>query len=276
MAAELLQAGLIDEDELMHHQYSHVLSRALGPQRNVRVDTLVIDIAPGDRFLLCSDGLHEYLEDEAWLARELGVAEGLEDAAEELVTFANTAGGHDNITALVVDIRPDEPEIEIVDEMSVDLQHRFDAIAGVFLFEKLSLALLARVLNHCEINDYEAGDVVVTEGEPCEQLMVVLDGTFIVSHEGNPDGFFVRGEHAGVTTLLAPRRARATLTAREPSRLLLLKRKPFWKLIRQRPWLGVGLLERLGRRLSLDLDRSIERREDGDPSTTPVDPRERI
>jgi serine/threonine protein phosphatase PrpC len=276
MAAELLQAGLIEENELMHHQYSHVLSRALGPQRNVRVDTLVIDITPSDRFLLCSDGLHEYLEDESWLARELRAVDDLDEVAEELVAFANTAGGHDNITAVVVEVRPDEPEIEIVDEMSVDLQHRFDALGGVFIFEGLSLALLARVLSHCEINDYEAGAVVMTEGQPCDQLMVVLDGIFIVSHDGNADGFFVRGEHAAATTLLAPRGARATLTAREPSRLLILRRKPFWKLIRQRPWLGVGLLERLGRQLSLDLDRSIERRDDGDPSTTPVDPHERI
>ena len=76
--------------------------------------------------------------------------------------------------------------------------------------------------------------------------------------------------------MLSPRRARATLTAKEYSRLLVLKRKPFWKLIRRRPWLGVSLLERLGRRLSLDLDRSIEKLDDDDPETKVVKPRERL
>lgn len=275
MANELMQAGLIDKDEASHHQYSHVLSRALGPQKSVRVDTLVLDVTPGDRFLLCSDGLHELIEDETWLARQMVGGEDLEAVAEELVSYANTAGGHDNITAVVVEIRPDEPEIEIVDEMSVDLQNRFEALGGVFLFGGLSLALLARVLNHCELVEYERGGVVIAEGAPCEHLMVVLDGSLKVSHTGQEDGRLQAGDHAGATTLLAPRLARATLEAATQSRLLILKRRAFWDLIRQRPWLGVGLLERLGRQLSQDLDRSIEQLEDA-PATTILAPGERV
>ncbi len=275
MAQELCQAGLLEPDEVADHQFAHILSRALGPLPSVKVDTLVMDVLPGDRFLLCSDGLTAYIEDEAWLAQQLA-GDDAEVVPEELVSYANTAGGHDNITALLIELRPDDPEIEIGDEMSVDLQHQFDALGSVFLFEGLSLALLTRLLNHCELNEYVEGDKVIREGDPCEQLMVVVDGRFVVSHQGEADGELEPGDHAGATTMLSPRRARATLTAKEYSRLLILKRKPFWKLIRRRPWLGVSLLERLGRRLSLDLDRSIKKLEEDDPGTNVVKPRERL
>ncbi len=184
--------------------------------------------------------------------------------------------GHDNVTCAVVQINADDPEIEILDEMSVEIQGRFDALEGVFLFQDLSMVLLTRVLSHCDVKSYDPGDVAINEGDDCGQLMIVLDGTFCVSHHNQEDGELDPGEHAGVTTLLAPRNARATLTATKPSRLLILQHEPFWALIKARPWLGVGLLERLGRKLSLDLDRSIEQRDDGDPTTTPVKPRERL
>jgi serine/threonine protein phosphatase PrpC len=275
MANELALAGLIEKAEVPDHQYAHVLSRAVGTKAGVKIDTLVLDVLPADRFMLCSDGLSEYLEDEVAIARQLQ-GDDLEAIAQELVSYANTVGGSDNITAVVVEIRADEPEIEIVDEMSVDLSHKFFALESVFLFEHLSLALLTRVLDACRVDDYEPGDVVIEEDEPCERLMVAADGTFEVHRGGKKIGEMTQGEHAGVTTLLSPRRARATVTARTRGRMLTLGRDAFWKLVRLRPWLGVGLLERLGRQLSVDLDASIEKRGDGDPSTTKPEPHEQV
>jgi len=275
MANELAIAGLIEPSEIKTHHYAHVLTRAVGTQPSVKVDTLVMDLVPGDRFMLCSDGLTEYIEDNEWLAPQLANKD-LEAISEELVSYANTSGGHDNVTCVVVQMNADDPEIEILDEMSVEIQGRFDALEAVFLFDGLSMLLLTRVLSHCDVKSYEPGQVAITEGDPCGQLMIVLDGAFCVSHRGQEDGELEPGEHAGVTTLLAPRKARATLTATKSARLLILQHKPFWALIKARPWLGVGLLERVGRRLSLDLDRSIAQRDDGDPATTPVKPRERL
>lgn len=277
MANELANAGLIERSEVADHQYASVLSRAVGTKPTVMVDTLVLDVVPGDRFLICSDGLHDYIEDESWLGPQMSGNDG-ETTAEELVSYANSVGGRDNITALVVDIRADEPEIEIVDEMSVDVSHQFLALESVFLFEGLSMALLARVLDQCELDTYEEGEVVLEQGAPCAQLMVVVDGRFEVSRNGIVDGILTGGEASGATTLLGPRSARATLKALERSRLLVLGRKQFWKLIRARPWLGVGLLERLGRRLSKDLDHAIEELDkatvDSQPGKQSIPPRE--
>jgi protein phosphatase len=67
----------------------------------VQVDTMVCDLEPGDRFLVCSDGLHGYLQDEE-LPQHM--AKQPEPAVEGLIALANQRGGRDNITAIVVGV----------------------------------------------------------------------------------------------------------------------------------------------------------------------------
>jgi serine/threonine protein phosphatase PrpC len=224
MANELCQAGLITAEEVKDHQYAHVLTRAIGTQPTANADVLMMDVVPGDRFLLCSDGLADHVEDDSWLGGRLGVAK-LSSVPEDLVCFANEAGGHDNVTVIAVAIEPDDPEIEIVDEMSTEVQGKFEALQSMFLFQGLSLALLTRVLNTCDLNTYAPGDVVIREGEPCSELYIVIEGRFAL-RQGTSERELGPSDHV---------------------------REPFWSLIKTRPWLGVGLLERLGRRLSVDL-----------------------
>jgi serine/threonine protein phosphatase PrpC len=264
MANELAIAGVISHGAVQTHPYAHVLTRALGSRDAVNVDTLVLDILPGDRFLICSDGLGDYIDSDSWLGRQIDAAE-FDALPEELVSFANASGGQDNITVLVTRIEADAPELSIADELSSHVQHKFDALESVFLFESLSVALLTRVLDCCEVNDYASGEVAISENSPMSQLAVVVEGHFDVSSDNTVHGKLGPGDHVGATTLLSPRRARASLRARGEGRLLILQRDPFWQIIRQRPWLGVDLLERLGRQLSQDLDRSLEER-DGDGS----------
>jgi protein phosphatase len=69
----------------------------------VQVDTADIDVSPGDRFLLCSDGLHGYLSSDREVA-DLCADGALDECAEAAVALANQRGGKDNITALVVEV----------------------------------------------------------------------------------------------------------------------------------------------------------------------------
>ncbi len=250
MANELALAGLISAEEVKDHQYAHVLTRAIGTQPTVNADVLMMDVVPGDRFLLCSDGLADHIEDEGWLGERL--AEEAATVPDTLIEFANTNGGHDNVTVIAVTIEPDDPEIEIVDEMSTEVQGKFEALQAVFMFEGLSLAMLTRVLQSCEVGHYDAGAVVVKKGDSCGELRVVLEGKLALARDSG-ERELGPGEHVGATTLLAPRAARATLAAKAATRVLVLRREPFWSLIKSRPWLGVGLLERLNRRLAEDL-----------------------
>jgi protein phosphatase len=96
-----LKQGLITPQEAKKSPHRNVITRAVGNRDYVQVDTGLVKLAPGDRFLLCSDGLHGYLR-ESDIAPI--VALGGEDAVRKFIALANERGGKDNITAILVEI----------------------------------------------------------------------------------------------------------------------------------------------------------------------------
>ncbi len=101
IVAELLARGALDEDEARSHPYRAVLSRNLGSQAETRPDFRDVELQPGDRVLLCSDGLSGYASDQA-IEQTLGGATDAAAAAKELVDLALKGGGGDNVTVVVV------------------------------------------------------------------------------------------------------------------------------------------------------------------------------
>lgn len=96
-----VKQGLITEAEAAASPHRNVITRAVGNRDYVEVDTSVFTIEPGDRLLLCSDGLHGYLT-LAEIPELLG--RGGQSAADALIDLANSRGGKDNITALLVEL----------------------------------------------------------------------------------------------------------------------------------------------------------------------------
>jgi protein phosphatase len=95
-----LKQGLITEAEARTMKGKNVITRAVGHKDYVEVDTLVTDVRPGDRFLLCSDGLHGYLKSGELEGALLTDPEA--EAPARLVKLANDRGGKDNITVVLV------------------------------------------------------------------------------------------------------------------------------------------------------------------------------
>jgi protein phosphatase len=95
---------LLDPDDILDHPRRNVLTRALGVNAQVEVDTDVLHLAEGDRLALCSDGLWAIMDDTAQFERMLDRVETPEQVVERLIVFANERGGGDNITILVCDI----------------------------------------------------------------------------------------------------------------------------------------------------------------------------
>lgn len=99
---EQLKSGLITEEEARTHQLKNIITRSVGVQEEVEVDTIVWKIQSGDSYLLCSDGLSNMLED-----LEIGdivANQDVEQAARDLVDLANDRGGDDNITLILLKI----------------------------------------------------------------------------------------------------------------------------------------------------------------------------
>lgn len=99
----LVELGQLDPEEAKVHPHRNFIYRSIGGPPPVEVDTFVRTLRPGDRLLLCSDGLNSMVEDqdiEAVLASEPDP----QAACRKLIDLANEMGGHDNITAILVDI----------------------------------------------------------------------------------------------------------------------------------------------------------------------------
>lgn len=98
---ELIELGRISPEEAEHHPHRHLITRVLG-LGPISVDTFIVELEPGDRLLLCSDGLNTMVSD--FVIQELLAAgQGVEPTAWALIEQANTAGGLDNTTVLVID-----------------------------------------------------------------------------------------------------------------------------------------------------------------------------
>ena len=104
VAAEYVAAGRISPEEAQNHPQRNMITRALGLTQDLLVDEIEEPIQPGDRFLLCSDGVNAMLDDNG--IKEQLAAETPEEAVWGLIEAANAAGGHDNITAVVIDVVP--------------------------------------------------------------------------------------------------------------------------------------------------------------------------
>ena len=103
LVAEQVKAGLITEEDAEHHPYRHMLTRCLGADEVVDVQTYEPrTLQPGDVLVLCSDGLTEHVKRNE-VAEMAGQNHGItpDDIAQSLVNLANERGGHDNITVVV-------------------------------------------------------------------------------------------------------------------------------------------------------------------------------
>jgi PPM family protein phosphatase len=101
LVEELVKQGKLTEEEAAEHPQRSIITRALGPEPDVQVDTSTVDVEPGDLLLLCSDGLTTMVAEER-VAEILAGEEPLDRVAQELIDEANRAGGRDNITVVLL------------------------------------------------------------------------------------------------------------------------------------------------------------------------------
>lgn len=107
LVADLMRSGRLTPEEADAHPQRSVITRALGTDADVDVDTVTVDVEPGDLFLLCSDGLTTMVPEKDIL-RIAQEADNLDGAARTLVRAANSGGGEDNITVVLFKVEGDE------------------------------------------------------------------------------------------------------------------------------------------------------------------------
>ena len=115
LVAELVRSGDLTRAQAAEHPQKNLITRALGADEEVDVDTAVLPIEAGDRVLLCSDGLSDMVPETRISEIVLESPDDPERASRNLLSAALDAGGNDNITVVIVDVReqvePDQPAV---------------------------------------------------------------------------------------------------------------------------------------------------------------------
>jgi hypothetical protein len=238
---ELVRRGKLKREEIdssPYAKYKNAVTRAVGAYESVEADTLDFEVLPGDQFLLCSDGLHHYLKDGD--VPEILAVDDVAEAPKTLVALANAGGGHDNITAVVVRVEAGTaPESQ---QRASDLANRVEVLKRMPLFKHLTYKEIMRLLNVTVVKDYKPGEGIIKEGGEGEELFIILAGK-IKLHKG--DAFIThleRGAHFGEMALVDRSPRSASATAVETTKMLMLRRRDFYEIIRKEPVLATKLL----------------------------------
>jgi serine/threonine protein phosphatase PrpC len=140
LVAELERSGQITAEAAEHHPQRSIITRALGPEPDVEVDTYTLSGRDGDLFLICSDGLTSMISDDE-VGSILRSAPSLDGAADALVRSANQSGGKDNITVILFRLGEGEPAAVPVEAGGAPGDE--DTIAGGMRAEDLQAAATA-------------------------------------------------------------------------------------------------------------------------------------
>jgi PPM family protein phosphatase len=234
---ELLKRGAITKDQAKNHPQGNVLSRALGVQPSVTVDTMIFDIDPGDTYLLCSDGMYNYFQDALELGQVLAGVD-LHKVLGELEKKALERGGHDNLTGVLLRMGGAPASAE----QGVGAEHRIGVLKRIPIFANLSYTELVKVLGQTQLTQVPAGQNIVQEGDEGDELFVVLAGEVEVHKGGQLITTLRSGSHIGEMAMVDSAPRSATVKARTATNLLVMRREEFFGLIRSEPVVASKLL----------------------------------
>jgi serine/threonine protein phosphatase PrpC len=252
---ELVRRGKLNREQIEsspYKQYKNAVTRAVGVYGSVEVDTFDFDILPGDRFLICSDGMYAYIE-EADLPKQLA-APDVKEVPKGLVELANAGGGHDNITAVV--IRVGDATVTSGDvTRGTEVSLKLEVLKGMQMFRYLSYKELVQVGAIAEVIESGPGETIFSMGEPGDAMYVVLSGGVRLMKGDQTVAELARGQHFGEMSLVdrSVRSLSAVAAAKDGARLVAIQRKDFYDIIKREPASAVKMLwafvQVLGQRL---------------------------
>ena len=102
MVGEMVRDGILTKEQAMNHPYRNVITKAVGTAETVEPDVVILDKERGDKYLICSDGLYEYVTEEDML--KLLQFSPADHAADVMLETALEKGGRDNVTLLIAEV----------------------------------------------------------------------------------------------------------------------------------------------------------------------------
>jgi serine/threonine protein phosphatase PrpC len=243
LVAEKVREGHLTPEQARKAKFKNVITRALGVFPSVMVDTLHFELDPGDRLLLCSDGLYRYIG-----LRELGftlMRDVSGNTPSELVGIANERGGRDNITAvltMVGDVGQSDRFVPATAQM--------DVLRKCGLFQYCTYRELMRICQISHQRDIMEGAILFRDGDVGRECYIVVSGRMSIEKHGTILTVLRPSQYFGEMSFLDHPQRSATARAMEDVRLLVLRKDAVLQLMKQDADLAVKLTWQLLRKLS--------------------------
>lgn len=235
VVAEQLKRGLVTAEEAKDAPYRSVLTRAVGIQEYVQVDTLPFEVLPADYFVLCSDGLSNYVKGEEFLGYLTNLSAN--EVPQKLVDVANERGGRDNITCMLVDVVGED-----LSEQAKVHKETVDALKAAPLFQHLPYEDILKVLRATFLRRAFPGDAIIQEGTPGDEMYIIREGRVRVLKGDVELAQLGKWDHLGEMSFVDSAPRSASVVAMEPTDLITIRKDDFYYLLATDAPLGMKLL----------------------------------
>ncbi len=223
LANMYVRRGMMTREKASKSAGIHGLLRALGPQEAVVPDVLIVQLKPGDRFLICSDGLYDYLP-MADLLKYL-THTPVEDIPGTTIALANRRGGADNISSIALQM------VEDPDVVAAEIDLRISALRKTPLFEHLNFRDLMKVQSITAAESVENGQAIIREGDVGDRMYVIMQGHADVFKADQRIAKLQTGAFFGEMCFIDKSPRSATVLARGAMRVLTIQRRDFVALL---------------------------------------------
>ena len=223
----------------------------MGIQEYVEPEKLTFAVLPEDKYLLCSDGLYNGLEDDVTPIKESFSGtfedaqkekERIKEAMRKLTDIVYENGAPDNVSMIMISaFSTDEEEVTGTREFV----KKFDKIRDIALFKDLDYRELLTVMAQVEIRTYNKYDVISKMSASDRELFIILDGKVSALKGAKLLKTFRSGDHIGDVAFLSGEMPSYNLFLDKTSSFLVIKKSAFDKIVAEEPIIGVKLLTQL-------------------------------
>ncbi len=240
MVNELVRSGQMTLEEAQRSRYRNVITRAVGLHPTVQPDMLAIEMLPGDRILLNTDGLSDVVPED--VLAKLGSLQDMREGACGLLQEALDRGAPDNVTHILL-----EPEASPQAGAAIA---RAQIMENLFLFDDLPFHARLRVSRICDELFFTPGQVIVSQSGPGRTMYVVVQGEVTVSRDDVELARLGPGEHFGEVALADQQPRSATVSGQTFGSLITIGQEQVLEFCRREPELGNQILWKLLRTLA--------------------------
>lgn len=235
MVNEMVRSGQMHYEEAMKSRYRSVITRAVGLYPTVQADVMCIEVLPGDRLVLCSDGLSDPVPED--VIESIASQDDVATATNQLIFQALENGGPDNVTVVMI-----EPEAS---RETTAVRARAQVMEELFLFRNLPFHTRMRVSRICEELIFTPNQPLVEEGETGDAMYVIVQGAVTVSHNNVELATLTAGHHFGELGLLEDSVRSASVRGAAYGSAIVIRRAKLLEFCKREPELGSQLLWRL-------------------------------